>query len=91
MPSKWLIGMRSTSPGAARSVSTERVALDRELDGLAQEREPGVLLQRAREQAGFGEHLEPVADADDGTTRRRRCSATASITGEKRAMAPVRR
>ena len=39
--------------------------LDPQLDGLAQEREPGVLLQRAREQPGLGEHLEAVADADD--------------------------
>ena len=41
--------------------------LDAQLDGLAQEREPGVLLQRAGEQPGLGEHLEAVADPDDRT------------------------
>ena len=45
--------------------------LDADLDGLAQELQARVLLQRARQQMRFGEHLEAVADADDRTAGRR--------------------
>ena len=50
-----------------RLVRERRVGrLDPQLDGRAQELQAPVLLQRAREQAGLGEDLEAVADADDG-------------------------
>ena len=58
--------MRRTSPWSARLVERGRRRLDTQLDGLAQELQPRVLLQRARQQARLAQHLEPVADPDDG-------------------------
>src|SRR5262249_57164861 len=39
--------------------------LDSAFDGLAEEAQARVLLERARQQPGFGEDLEAVADPDD--------------------------
>ena len=56
-------------PGSTLAVSAERAGLDPQRGGLAQEREAGVLLERAREEPGLGEHLEAVADPDDRAAR----------------------
>ena len=57
---------------------------------LAQELHAAVAQHRARQQAGFEQDLEAVADAEHGTAGRRKL-LTASMTGENRAIAPVRR
>ena len=46
--------------------------LDPERHGAADEAQPSVAHQRARQQPGFGQHLETVADADHGYAARRR-------------------
>ena len=76
-------------PGAS-PVSTDAVEVDPEPHGLAQEAQPAVLLQRAGQQPGFGQHLEAVADADHRPAGRAK-RVTAAMIGEKRARAPGRR
>jgi hypothetical protein len=63
---------------------------DAEVDLLADVLEAGVAHERAGQQAGFGEDLEAVADAEDEAAGGGE-ALTACMTGEKRAMAPVRR
>jgi len=49
-----------------------------------------VLLERTGQQPGLGQHLEAVADPDDGPAVC--CEAgDGAMTGEKRAIAPGRR
>ena len=52
-------------PGAALGGEHRAARLDPQIGRLAQEREPGVLLQRAGQEPRFREHLEAVADPDD--------------------------
>ena len=53
-------------------------------------RSPRVARERARQQAGFAQHLETVADAEHRQPVGA-ASTTSATTGEKRAMAPARR
>ena len=64
--------------------------VDAALDGRAEELQPRVLLERAREQAGLRQHLEAVADAEDRPSRRG-VLGHGRHHGEKRANAPVRK
>jgi hypothetical protein len=57
----------------------------------ADEVEAGVAHQRAGQQAGFGQHLEAVADAQHGAALPAAALMTACITGERAAIAPERR
>ena len=59
------MGTRRIWPTVGLVGEHRRDRLDPEVDRLAEELQPGVLLQRAREEPGLAEHLEAVADADD--------------------------
>ena len=67
---------------ARSEVSTESVDSTRSVGGRAQELEAAVLLQRAGQQAGLGEDLEAVADADDRAAVRRELRHRAHHRGE---------
>ena len=58
-------------PTCASQVSTDCVETTSSADGLAQERQPRVLLERAGQEPRLAEHLEAVADADDRAAARR--------------------
>ena len=65
--------------------------LDADAHVLAVELQVAVPQHRAWQQSRLEEDLEPVADPEHRAALPRRSRATAAMTGEKRAMAPVRR
>ena len=79
---------------SARLVSTERVLSTRSSTVSHTNLRPGVLLQRAGQQPGLGEHLEAVADADDRPAGGRELGAprpSPARTGRSRRCAGSRR
>ena len=86
-----LTGIESRSPSRHARVNGVRGVLDHEVDLAADEAQPARSGSSAPgKQARLAEHLEAVADAEHRAALAGELG-TASITGEKRAIAPARR
>ena len=82
---------RDTLAGGVGPVNGLAVVATSQLDRAADEAELALRSSAAGQQAGLGQHLEAVADAEHAGAALGAAAITSRITGERAAMAPQRR